>query len=732
MKKIGYYIVPPVLLIILTVLFYKDSLSYAFQFDDLANITKNFQVRSGSFADLFLLNTRWISQWLNSVYYHLAKFEPTMYRCGNLITHVITGTIVYFVVVMIGSRFKVDHWFFRNRFYLGFLTAGLFLLHPVQTQTVSYIIQGQLEGLAALTCLGMVLCFLLWSLSTTTVTKIWWLAWLIFLALIAPGTKEIAIIGPVLLLLIDWFFVARGNVRSLRSRWWLHAIVWTLIIGMYIYYLKPSYFATIFGLKSELSNNMGNLLTERVGEKITPLWYCMSQFKVIVHYAFIFFWPFTMSVDYDWKLVDSFFALDCLLPFILLCSIAGYVLWRLRKDKTDLIAFCLLWFFIVLLPRSTIIPSTELVADYKTYSASFGLFLLMALGITKFLGFMQKKLRTDHALAHWALLLAMLLPLGVLLHERNKVWRSGLEFWANIIQNAPLKARAYNNYGVSLCEAARFEEAIPNFKRAIALDGVYSDPHNNVAVAYGSLGRIDEAIQALEDSIRIHPMQPEAYNNIASFYLTKGEHAKAHEKLRLALKLRPYYGKAHFNMGRVYSAEGKMEDAWRCFKASCMHGDFDTEFGFFSYGATSAQLKKHDEAIYAFKRFLELIPQGADAQNACGQIARCYIEKKEPRQALIYLEKLSKMLPGDIGVEFQIGQVLYSLKEYEKALEYFKRVHQKNNLFFPVYLHTAETLAALGRKAEGCKMLQDIIVASQQPDMIAMARAKLRQIENNF
>ena len=90
------------------------------------------------------------------------------------------------------------------------------------------------------------------------------------------------------------------------------------------------------------------------------------------------------------------------------------------------------------------------------------------------------------------------------------------------------------------------------------------------------------------------------------------------------------------------------------------------------------------------------------------------------------------MLPGDIGVEFQIGQVLYSLKEYEKALEYFKRVHQKNNLFFPVYLHTAETLAALGRKAEGCKMLQDIIVASQQPDMIAMARAKLRQIENNF
>ena len=55
-KKLPYYIFPPLLLIVITVFFYYDSLQYAFQFDDLANIVKNFQVRSGTFADLFLAN----------------------------------------------------------------------------------------------------------------------------------------------------------------------------------------------------------------------------------------------------------------------------------------------------------------------------------------------------------------------------------------------------------------------------------------------------------------------------------------------------------------------------------------------------------------------------------------------------------------------------------------------------------------------------------------------------
>jgi len=60
-----------------------------------------------------------------------------------------------------------------------------------------------------------------------------------------------------------------------------------------------------FGLQMEARNNIGNLLTEKFTDKITPLHYCISQFKVMLHYIRIFIWPFGICIEYDWKLVGG-------------------------------------------------------------------------------------------------------------------------------------------------------------------------------------------------------------------------------------------------------------------------------------------------------------------------------------------------------------------------------------------------------------------------------------------
>src|SRR5207249_2559265 len=86
------------------------------------------------------------------------------------------------------------------------------------------------------------------------------------------------------------------------------------------------------------------------------------------------------------------------------------------------------------------------------------------------------------------LCLLLAIPLAVSTTKRNIIWSSGLEFWGNIIQNAPGKARAYNNYGVDLSQKMhKFQESVPYFKKAIAMDGNYPDPCNNLAVAYAQL-----------------------------------------------------------------------------------------------------------------------------------------------------------------------------------------------------------------------------------------------------
>src|SRR5205823_4482593 len=114
-------------------------------------------------------------------------------------------------------------------------------------------------------------------------------------------------------------------------------------------------------------------------DTITPWIFFISQFKVILHYLVMFLWPFNISVEYDWVLAKGFFAFDCLVPLTILLAIAAALFYRLRKNSADLLSFALLWFFVSIAPRSSIIPSPELLVDYKTYTASFGWLLFLAI-----------------------------------------------------------------------------------------------------------------------------------------------------------------------------------------------------------------------------------------------------------------------------------------------------------------------------------------------------------------
>src|SRR5690606_29967116 len=122
--------------------------------------------------------------------------------------------------------------------------------------------------------------------------------------------------------------------------------------------------------------------------------------------------------------------------------------------------------------------------------------------------------------------LLIVLPLGCMTLKRNNIWRSGLEFWPNMIDNAPQKARADNNYGVELSlKLGKYVESIPYFQKAIDMDPLYPDPYNNIAVVYAHIGQVDRAIESLKQVLRINPYHAEGYNNIASFFLQKKDYA---------------------------------------------------------------------------------------------------------------------------------------------------------------------------------------------------------------
>lgn len=662
-------------LVAITTLCYYPSLHYAFQFDDIANITKNFNIRYDTFRSLFFTGSRWISYWLNAIHYSIGKFDPFSYRVGNIIIHCLNGFLVFHVLTSALARVRHASFFKTNSLLIGVISCALFLLHPVQTQTVSYVIQGELEGMAALFSLSCITLFLRATQTNAARQSVLYTLLMFIIALFSCGTKEITIVLPLLLLLIDWFFVAQGSWTEIKKRGWMHSIIFCSILSMYLYLLNPRFFYDLLGLKMAVQNNIGNVITHVPNQQITPIMFLLSQFKVILHYITIFLWPFNISVEYDWILTKGFFAPDCLLPLATLVAIGWLLIHLLKMNPINPVCFGMIWFFICILPRSSIVPSPELIVDYKTYLGSIGWLFIIASGIAYGLTSAASYLKTLNKYApiiSSACVLLIATGLGYATYERNKVWSSGLAFWGNIIENAPGKARAYNNYGVELSQGCnRYADAIPYFQRAISMDAQYPDPCNNLAVAYARTDNIPGAIAAVKQGLQINKHYPEGYNNLASFYLQLNDLDNAQLCLNKALELRAHYGKAHFNLGRVYSLRGDNQKAWECYKKACLHGDFDTEIGFTVYAQASLALQKYDDAIIGYKKVLELAPQNV---AALFNIANALYLKGEYQDALSWYNKTLMLAPHDDKVLFNVGETYIKLGQIDQAITYYERI----------------------------------------------------------
>lgn len=659
----------PIILGIITELFYWPSRNYPFEFDDIPNILEFYKIRSANFTELFFSGPRWISYWLNTVLYKSSGFEPGLYRQLNIIFHIISGILIFSLLYKLLNLLnqKNSKTSFLNKYNLiiSTLTSALFLLHPVQTQTVTYVIQGQLEGLATLLVL---LILNLFVLSVTTTKKLVYIIstiLLFFTALLATGAKEIMIVTPILIFLIDWFFVAQGNFKIIKQRKFLYFSLTSLIFGAYLYFLKPTFFKNILLLNSTHANTIGNIVTSRGADEITPYLYLISEFRVILHYLYIFIWPFNLSFEYDWKIVPSFFDLASFGPFLILLIITSYMIWRLRKNRTDLIVFGWLWFLVAILPRSSIVPSPELINDYKTYLAALGILLIIALGLTKLLTWAISKFKikastketiTNQNISYLTAILIFTLILGTLTYQRNLVSENAVSYWADIIQKAPKKARAHNNYGIALTKAHNYPAAIIEFKRAIQIEGLpatiaqfYWDPYNNLANLYALTGRVPEAVELLEHGLKYNNTVAEPYNNLGMFYINLHKFDQAELNLRRSLAIKPYHGKALFNLAKVYILREQFSEALTILQQACFDSDLDTEsqarIGALElYASVALHIRNTTNLKQVFEALLQYKPND---QQVLFNLAGAYTDQKEYSRAIKIYQRLIKLAPNN-------------------------------------------------------------------------------------
>ena len=130
---------------------YKDCLSAAFQLDDGIRILNNAPVhlKEWSFkgwieSGLEAHARRPVAMLTFSLTYLFFTLKPYYYRLGNVLIHMVScGFLYYMFAVTFNKVAKGENREYSRNFILGaaFFAVLIWALHPVQTSSVTYIIQ---------------------------------------------------------------------------------------------------------------------------------------------------------------------------------------------------------------------------------------------------------------------------------------------------------------------------------------------------------------------------------------------------------------------------------------------------------------------------------------------------------------------------------------------------------------------------------------------------------------
>lgn len=709
-----FWLLIPSALSIITFFVYYPCLGYVFMFDDLPTIINYFHVRSIDFKGQFFSNPRWISRLWNQITYHFYGANPFVFRIANVFMHLVIGVLIFFIVLHLCNHVKKNMFLKTHALLLATFTSMLFLLHPVQTQTVTYITQMRLEGLVSLFTMLVIFCFI-YATSTKNLKKKYGLYGLMFfLTFFALGTKEIIIVLPALLILIDWFFIAEGDWQSIKSRWWVHTIVFCIVACMMVKYgfLTPHYVKIATG---PVHNNRGNILTSNHAERITWYPFLLSQVKVLLHYLWIFICPLSLSFDYDLKLSSHLYDFDVIMPFLLLTSLLVCAAWCYYRYNNSVFAFGLLWFFVAMLPRTSIFLSTELVCDYKTYPAAFGMMFLLAFLLVYVLVFLTQHRffyricqNLNLIMSTSAIVLCCVLACATSL--RNQIWRSELDFWADAIIKAP-KSRGFNNYAIALWEAGRAQEAMEYFRKAIEKDSWYAEPHVNLATIYQMRKEYDKALTHYGHALEIGEAHPELFNNLGMLHFDNQSWDAAERCLKQAIELKPYYSKPHYNLGKLYQLINRNEEALICYE-NALKGDYQDADLYYLHGSLCAILGKPQQAIKSLEKI------DAHHQDTAFLLGCCYYDLPNYAKAEEYLHIAYSKEQGNKMYMYNYAQALLNVRKYAQALPLYEQLSKFPQDFPYAQIHLAKCLASLEKKEEAKKILRAVVASKLSSDIM--------------
>ena len=388
------YLWPAAIIVAATIAAYHNSFSVPFVFDDGPAIVENSTLRhlwppwtalSPPHGQGLTVEGRPLLNFSLALNYAIGGTSSQGYHVVNLIIHALAALTLFGLVrrtlSALNSQLSTS---------VALATALLWAVHPLQTESVTYVVQ-RTESLMGLLYLLTLYAFVRG-----------WFAVSLAACLLGMATKEVMVSAPLMVLLYDRTFVAGSFRAAWRQRGKFHlglASTW-IVLGL-----------LVLG-----AGNRGGTIGASAG--VTWWQYAMCQSRAVIHYLQLALWPDPLIFDYG----PDFVMLREIAPYALLfgalLALTAFALWR-----RPALGFLGAWFFVILAPTSSVVGGTrQMLAEHRMYLSLAAVVVLVVLGAHTWLG---------RRAGWWFAALAV--ALGTTTIRRNHDYRSELALYTDTV-----------------------------------------------------------------------------------------------------------------------------------------------------------------------------------------------------------------------------------------------------------------------------------------------------------
>lgn len=621
------------LIIIVSIAIYANSLNNGFVYDDEFTITNN----------TLISDIRNLPKLFQNEYFTLSgemSYRPVVtltyffdyalygrsslgYHLTNILLHAFNGVLLYIFLCMLMGRSKESR--IAN---LPLLASLLFTTNPVLTEAVNAVSFRE-DLLTFLFYMATLILYM--ALSNRAISRHRTIVFYVsscvtyFLALFS---KEMAATLPLVVCGLEWVYRNKKECGSLPSN--LYNIGYIILTLIYLYF-------RFYYFQNPLEEKFHPW--EASEGALTLPWLLLSYLKIAL-------FPVSLVADYEFLPLKSFFSPSFIVTFIAIVSllITAFVMKKERK-----VTFGIIFFVITLLPVYNLIPIYNPFAERYLYLPIVGLAIVSSVAITR-ISFQSSKIMGSTLLIPFFVILSVY-ALGVV--KRNEIWGNDYSLWSDTVKKMPNNGRAHNNLGYAYYKMEQFGKAIEHFQTAIRLAPGNMNAHYNLGRTYVKLGRLYEAIPHLEAGIEAKPSDSRRHNEVGFVYYRAGKLDEAVRHLQVAVRLNPDFFEAHNNLGIAYADKGEFEQALQEFRRASGLKPNEPEV-WNNIGLVYYRQGHFDEAIQHFQASLKISRNYVTARYNLGN---AYVAKGFRDKAKAEFEIVLKLQPNFLAAQEALSKL---------------------------------------------------------------------------